>query len=109
MWMAAQMAAAVGLLKLRNWGLFSAIALQCLGAINAALLLVIPGHRAKFQQIMETMMASMNARLPQPAPFEFPMWMGLAAVFPMALVVLWFLITRRHAFAPAAPEVHVAR
>jgi hypothetical protein len=104
MWMAAQMAAAVGLLKLRNWGLSSAIALQCLGAINATLLLVIPGHREKFQRIMESMMASMNARMPQSAPFEFPMWIGFVAVFPIALVVLWFLITRRHAFASAAQE-----
>ena len=92
MWMAAQMAGAVGLLKLRNWGLFSTIALQCLGAINAALLLVIPGHRARFQQIMETAMASMNARMPQSAPFEFPIWIGFVAVFPMALVPgLWGL------------------
>ncbi len=105
MWMAAQMAAAVGLLKLRNWGLFSAIALQCLGAINAALLLVIPGHRARFQQIMETMMASMNARMPQPVPFPFPAWIGFAMGFPIILVILWFLITRRHAFTSAAQEL----
>lgn len=101
-WMAAQMAAAVGLLKLHNWGRVTAIALQCLGAINAGLLLVIPGHRAKFQQVMEAMMASMNARMRQPAPFVFPTWIGYGMAFPMILVILWFLITRRQAFNSAS-------
>jgi hypothetical protein len=101
-WMAAQMAAAAGLLKLRSWGLFGTIALQCLAAINAGLLLAIPAHRARFQHIMETMTASMNARMPQAAPFDFPAWFGFAAAFPMVVVILWFLITRRHAFTSAA-------
>ena len=105
-WMVAQMAAAMGLLKLRNWGLLATIALQSLGLLNAGLLLVIPGHRAKFQQIMETMMASMNARMPQPAPFDFPAWFGFAAAFPVVVVILWFLITRRHAFTSGHEPAH---
>jgi len=105
-WMAAQMAAAVGLLRLRNWGRLAAIALQCLGAINAALLLVVPGHRGRFQQIMETMMASMNASMHQPEPFVFPMWIGFVGVFPMVGVILWFLITRREAFRSSAEEMN---
>lgn len=85
-WMAVQLVSAVGLLKLRRWGLFSVIALQSLGALNAALLVVIPGHRVRFQQFMETMMASMNARLPQPQPFVFPIWFGFAFGFAMYFV-----------------------
>ena len=102
-WMAAQVVAAAGLLKLKRWGLFATIGLQSLVVVNGTLLLSIPGHRARFQQIMETMMATMNARMPQPAPqYDFPVWLGFAASFPMVLVILWFLITRRGAFTSAA-------
>jgi hypothetical protein len=106
LWIAAQIAAAVGLLKLKRWGLFATIGLQSLAVVNGALLLCIPAHRARFQQIMEAMMASMNARRPQSAPFEFPIWIGYVAVFPTISVILWFLITRRHAFTSDAEEVN---
>lgn len=105
-WMVAQMTAAVGLLKLRRWGWFAAIAMQCLGALNCVLLVVLPGHRARFQQIMETMTASMNARMPQPAPFVFPVWIGFAMGFSMVLVILWFLVSRRKAFASTREDLH---
>lgn len=52
---------AAGPLRLRNWGLFATVGLQRLAAVNAALLMVIPGQRARLQQLMETMLASMNA------------------------------------------------
>lgn len=105
-WIVAQMTAAVGLLKLKRWGWFASIATQCLGALNGALLVVLPGHRARFQQIMETMTASMNARLAQPAPFVLPAWIAFAMGFLMVLVILWFLISRRKAFASAQEELH---
>ena len=105
LWTAAQIVAAVGLLRLKKWGLFATIGLQCLAAVSAALLMVIPGHRGKLQQLMETMMASMNARLPQPAPFVYPAWIGFAMGFAVALLILWLLITRRQAFSTAAAEL----
>lgn len=106
LWMAAQLAAAAGLLKLKRWALFTTIGLQCVAAANGVLLLSIPGHRARFQQIMETLMVSMNARMPQPAPqFNFPIWWGFAVSLPIVGVILWFLITRRHAFSPATEAV----
>src|SRR5215472_9013341 len=104
-WMAAQMTAAVGLLKLKRWGLFATIGLQCLTAVNAALLIGIPSSRARFQQIMETMIASMSARMPQPVPFVFPVWLGLAISFPIIFVILWCLITKKQAFTSAAQEL----
>lgn len=103
-WAAAQMVAA-GPLRLRNWGLFATVGLQRLAAVNAALLMVIPGQRARLQQLMETMLASMNARLPRPVPFVYPGWIGLAMAFPVTVVILWFLITRRQAFLSAAEEL----
>ena len=48
-WMAAQMVGAVGLLKLKNWGLFATIGLQCLAVMNAALLVSIPANRARWR------------------------------------------------------------
>ena len=102
LWMAVQVAAAAGLLKLKRWALFATIGLQSLAFLNGTLLLGIPGHRARFQQIMETAMASMNARVPQPVPFNFPVWLGLAMSFPIVVLLLWFLITRRQAFSSAA-------
>jgi len=103
-WMAAQMAAAVGLLKLKNWARLATIGLQCLVLINFVLL-AIPANRARFQQVMETMTSSMNTRMPQPVPFLFPMWAGIAASLPIVLVILWFLITEKQSFASAAQEM----
>ena len=105
LWAAAQIVAAAGLLRLKKWGLFATIGSQCLAAVNAALPMVIPGQRARFQQVMEAMTASVNARLPQPAHFVYPAWIGLAMAFPVTLVILWLLITRRHAFSCAAAEL----
>jgi hypothetical protein len=103
-WLAAQMAAGVGLLKLKNWALFTAIGLQCLAAVNLAMLITIPESRTRFQQIMDTMMASMNPHIPHTTPFAFPVWIGLASSIPVVFVVLWFLITRRQAFASAVSD-----
>lgn len=104
-WMAAQMVASVGLLKLKNWGRLATIGLQCLIVINSVLLMGIPANRARFQQLMETMSASMNLGMPQPVPVVFPAWIGLAASLPIVFVILWFLIARKSAFTSSAQEV----
>lgn len=76
-WMAIQVIAAVGLLKLKNWGRLATIGLECLGIVNAVLLLAVPADRLRFQQLMESMVASMNASMPQPVPFVFHAKAGL--------------------------------
>jgi hypothetical protein len=102
-WMAAQMVAAVGLLKLKNWARLATIGLQCLAVVNA-LLILIPANRARFQQVMEAMTASMmSTRLTHPPSPAIPMWSGFAFSLPLFLVALWFLITERHAFTHTAP------
>jgi len=101
-WMAAQLVAAVGLLNLKNWGRLVTMGLQCLALANTALMAVIPANRARFQQLMETMMATMNPRMSQPAPFVFPVWIGFVSSLPIVFVILWFLITEREAFTSAA-------
>ena len=104
-WMAAQIVAAVGLLKLKNWGRLATIGLQCLAIVNGLLLLGSPNNRARFQQIMDSMTTSMNARKPQPVPFVFPTWMNIAISLPIIFVILWFLVTRKQAFTSTAEDV----
>jgi uncharacterized membrane protein (DUF2068 family) len=104
-WAVAQMAAAVGLLKLKNWGLFATIGLQCLAVINVVLLVAIPSNRARFQHLMETMIASMSPRMSQPIPLVIPMWAGMGSSLPIIFVILWFLVTRRQAFTTAAEDM----
>jgi hypothetical protein len=98
-WMAVQIAAAVGLLKLRNWALLTTIGLQLLGMVNVLLLVLVPANRARFQHTMDAAMGSMMPQMPQPISFAFPVWIGMIASLPIFLVILWFLITRRQAFA----------
>jgi hypothetical protein len=97
-WMTAQLVAAVGLLKLRNWGRVVTIWLQVLGIANLVLTFGPPANRVRFQQIMETMIASMHPGLPQTFSFSLPAWIGIVASAPIVLVVLWFLITQKRAF-----------
>jgi hypothetical protein len=107
MWMAIQLVAAVGLLKLKRWGWFATIALQCLGILNSTLMVAIPANRARFQQLMEIMSASVTARMPQPhpLPLAFPMWIGVATSLPIVVLILWFLVTRKQAFFSEAQDL----
>ena len=104
-WLGVQMTAAVGLLKLKNWGRLTTIGLQFLTLVNFALAFGISANRVRFQQIMETMTASIDARMHQPVPFVFPMWMGAVMSLPIIIVILWFLITEKRAFGPDAQDL----
>lgn len=97
-WMAVQIIAAIGLLRLNNWARLATIALQCLGILNILLLVAIPGNRLRFQQAMNAAIASMNLQTPQPISFTFPAWIGMIVSLPLFVVILWFLITQKHAF-----------
>jgi hypothetical protein len=106
-WMAIQAMAAVGLLKLKNWGRLTVISLQCFGLLNTALMFGIPANRARFQLVVESVAASMNTSMsmPQSVPLSFPMWIGLAASIPIFLVILWFLVRQKQAFTPTTHEL----
>jgi hypothetical protein len=103
-WMAAQIVAAVGLLKLKNWGRLATIALQSLGILNLVLLGAIPANRARFQNLLDSAMASMNPSAPRPFPFVFPAWAMMAASVPIFVVILGFLFTRKRAFISAEQQ-----
>ena len=102
--MAAQLAAAIGLLKLKRWGLFATIGLQCLTLLNFVLIVGIPANRLKFQQVMEAMRSSMDSRMHHAYSFHFPEWIGLVGSLPIIFAILWFLVAERHAFNPSVQE-----
>src|ERR1700680_4459814 len=107
-WMAVQIVAAVGLLKLKTWGLYITIALQCLALLNMVLIVAIPDNRLRFQQIMDSFRVSISARMDHSAP-TFPTWIGILSSLPLIAVILFFLISQKNAFSPpgsaSAPNI----
>jgi hypothetical protein len=89
---AAPLGSAIGLIKLKRWGLFTAIGLQCLTLLNFVLVVGIPANRLKFQEIMGAMRSSMDSRLHHPYSFHFPAWIGMVGSLPIIVAILWFLV-----------------
>jgi len=100
-WMVGQVVAATGLLKLKKWGLYSTIGLQCLVIVNTVLLIGIPANLERFQEIMDMMMASLTSRMPFPIPLKYPIALGMLSSLPIVFAILWFLIAGRDAFRPS--------
>ena len=96
-WMTAQVVAAVGLLKLKRWGLIATIALQCVALLNIVMMVAVPANRLRFQQVMETLRFSANSRMYHSAPM-FPMWIGMLSSIPIVVVILFFLISQKKLF-----------
>jgi hypothetical protein len=101
---AAQIAAAVGLLKLKRWGLLATFGLQCLTLVNIVLVVAIPANRLKYQQVMDAMRSSVNARMNHYPTVDFPVWIGMASSLPIILAILWFLVAERRTFSSSPNE-----
>lgn len=97
-WMAVQIVASVGLLKLKTWGLYTTIALQCLALLNMVLIVAIPDNRLRFQQIMDSFRVSISGPMYHSAP-TFPMWIGILSSLPLIAVILFFLISQKNSFS----------
>jgi len=97
-WMAVQAGAAVGLLKLKSWGLYTTIALQCLALLNMVMIAAVPANRVRFQQIMESFRFSATGGMFNSAP-RFPMWIGMLGSLPLIVVILFFLISQKKFFS----------
>src|ERR1700722_906675 len=97
-WMTIQVVAAAGLLKLKSWGLYTTIALQCLALLNTVMIVAIPANRIRFQEIMESFRFSASGQMYQSMPL-FPMWIGLVGSLPIILVILFFLISQKNSFS----------
>ena len=97
-WMTVQIVAAVGLLKLKSWGLYTTIALQCLALLNMVMIVAIPANRLRFQEITESFRFSASGQMYQSMP-AFPMWIGLVGSLPIIVVILFFLISQKNSFS----------
>src|ERR1700693_1019687 len=96
-WMTVQLIAAVGLLKLKSWGLYTTITLQCLALLNIVMMVTIPANRLRFQQVMETLRFSPGGRMYY-SPSMFPMWIGMLSSIPIVVVILFFLLSQKKYF-----------
>jgi hypothetical protein len=97
-WMTVQVVAAVGLLKLKSWGLYATVALQCLALLNMVMIVAIPANRLRFQEIMESFRFSAGGQMYQSMPM-FPMWIGLLGSLPIIVAILFFLISQKKSFS----------
>jgi len=97
-WMTVQIVAAVGLLKLKSWGLYTTIALQCLALLNMVMIVAVPANRLRFQEIMESFRFSASGQMYQSMPV-FPIWIGSVGSLPIIVVILFFLISQKNSFS----------
>ena len=91
----AELYAGIGLLALREPARVAAIAVCCLGPLNGIALALIPGAQARFEAVQRAQLHTLvpPASVP-PHSYLLPVVLGSA----LALVPIWFLVTRRTAF-----------
>jgi hypothetical protein len=95
-----QGAAGYGLLKLRMWGWTLAIIAELINIANLLAIAFLPGSQARFDELMQTMYARMG--LPSNIPqIHLPVALLMLPAIPIALVELYFIVTRRYAFVEA--------
>lgn len=104
-------AAGWGLLKLKNWARLLTICLQVITVFNIAITFLIPASRAHFTAILDEYQAAAMKSLPGPngtraalPGMQFSVWVGMAWVLPIAVVIVWYLITRKRVFIGAAEK-----
>ncbi|HKS81900.1 MAG TPA: hypothetical protein VJR23_10390 [Candidatus Acidoferrales bacterium] len=105
--MVAQAIAGVGLLKLRPWARILAIWLEAYTLLNMVATFALPSGRARFDEWMNSLMASEFNRIKVPAQIDMkPMlamisksavW-GVVIWLPVFAVIIWFLVKEKEAF-----------
>jgi hypothetical protein len=95
-YMSVQLLMAYGLLKLEKWGRSLAIYYFNFAIFNSIISVILPGAQARYEEATAAMQTSMG--LP-PTPFQFPIWFSLVFSLPMIAIQLWFVVTRKQAFA----------
>jgi hypothetical protein len=93
-----QVVIGAGLLKLKPWSWSLAVGYFAFFAINAVIMVVLPGSQARYEQAMKSVEGMFGT---PPSNIQFPIWFGLAICLPLFAVVLWFLIAQKKSFLPA--------
>ncbi len=94
----------IGLLRLRPWSRLAAMLWLFFGALNNAVFFCAPGGETRNQRLMELMRTQMRtpAGPPLQLPAGFMIWITVCIAL-IALLQIYFLITRRAAFEPTGP------
>jgi hypothetical protein len=99
---AVQIVAGVGLLRLRPWARTLSICYFVFGLFNGAATFLLPGAAVRLNQIIEFTQARMNLPTPpQPSMMHVSMLVGAIVGLALALIQLWFVVTRKEAFSAA--------
>jgi hypothetical protein len=88
------MSAGIGLLKLRRWGFLAAITYQVWGIVQGICIALRPDI---FQKAMELTLEAKRRSIAA-LPASFPRLIAAFAIISLG-IILWFLVTRRDAFA----------
>ena len=103
-YMSVQLLMSYGLLKLEKWGRSLAIYYFNFAIFNSIISVVLPGAQARYAEAMTAMQSSLG--LP-PTQVQFPLWISLVFSLPWIAIQLWFVVTRKQAFA--GPHEPLAR
>jgi hypothetical protein len=93
----ANVAAGVGLFKLKLWARTLAIGVAIFGLINSLATILIPGSQARWDQYMQSSFAKWGLPPTTPMP-HWPVWLLILPVVPFALAEIYFLVIRKPAF-----------
>ncbi|HEY0701766.1 MAG TPA: hypothetical protein VGD60_03270 [Candidatus Acidoferrales bacterium] len=93
----ASLAAGVGLFKLKLWARTLAIGIAIFGVLNSLASILIPGSQSRWDQAMQASLDKWGVRPGMSMP-HLPVWLPMLSVLPIALIELYFLITRKPAF-----------
>lgn len=85
----------IGLLRFARWSRIAAIYFFVFRIINTSVTFLLPASRARFEEGVEALRASLGQQTVQRAPI----WFGPALELCVMAVVLWFLFARKEAFA----------
>ena len=101
----ANLAAGVGLLKLKPWARILAICIVIFSMLNILLTVFLSGSQSRWDQAMEVMInkLGMPATITMP---HLPVWLMLLSAIPIAFAELYFLITQKPAFS-TQPQNHL--
>jgi len=94
----------IGLLRLAPRSRIPAICFFLFRIINTLLTFLLPGPRARFEEGIGVMQASLG----QHSARRSPMWFGPVVELSIMAVILWFLFTRKEAFLAADDDATMA-